>query len=203
MAMVLLEEGKLALHETERKLRELAGRALVEGQYDDLIHLAELARQLSSLLEALPREGAKPGSEQTGQEANAQPTAVVGVAKSPVHREARRGRYPRFFREGDHIVKVGWSKRGKAEYEHKAPHEAVAIFVDRLHQAGRRFTMDNLLPIRLRDGRDVPAYQAYLSLAWLRACGLVEQHGRKGYSVPSRKDLETNVKVAWSRLTER
>ena len=38
-------------------------------------------------------------------------------------------------------------------------------------------------------GTEIPTYQAYLCLAWLRGAALIEQHGRQGYSVPAAAQL--------------
>lgn len=95
--------------------------------------------------------------------------------------------YPMFFGERDNLVKVGWSKKAREEYEHKAPKRTVFALTAALAEAGRngrRFTMESVMPIKEPDSETaVPDYQAYLALAWLRALGLVVQHGRQGYTL--------------------
>jgi hypothetical protein len=104
---------------------------------------------------------------------------------------SRKNEYPKFLREGQSLVKIGWSKSDKKPYEHRAPKRVLDVLVAallELGQGGRRFTTDELLP--LRDGKDdIPSYQAYLTLAWLRAEHLVRQHGRQGYSLPAGIDF--------------
>jgi hypothetical protein len=63
--------------------------------------------------------------------------------------------------------------------------------------------MDKLLPIKDGDGGEVPGYQAYLCLAWLRATGLVQQHGRQGYTISKKTDLAAAVEGAWEKLSHR
>jgi len=204
--MSLLGEGTVVLRDAEAKLRALASRAAAGGHYDELFHLADFARQLGALLAssiAVDGRGAGPAVSEKNASAQADNGTGTLPVPDPVRRETKRGKYPRFLREGNQIVKIGWSKKARAEYEHKAPRDVVDVFTERLLRAGRRFTMESVLPMRLADGRELPAYQAYLSLAWLRACGLVDQHGRKGYSVPNRKELEDRVRDEWTRLAER
>ncbi|WP_242101570.1 hypothetical protein [Lysobacter sp. M2-1] len=114
--------------------------------------------------------------------------------------------YPRFERHGDNLVKVGWSKREKAEYEHKAPLRAVVMVADAVRKKGvdgRIFQISALLPYTGPDGETtVPDYQVYLIVAWWRAIGLLEQHGRKGYSIPKPKDFATNVEHACNDLID-
>ncbi len=51
--------------------------------------------------------------------------------------------------------------------------------------------MEENLPLKdPADGTEIPTYQVYLCLAWLRQAKLVEQHGRQGYSLPSSAHLE-------------
>ena len=62
-------------------------------------------------------------------------------------------------------------------------------------------SMDVVLPLKGEDGIDVPDYQAYLCLAWLRTIGAVEQRGREGYTMNGAgADLTTVVKEAWNDL---
>ncbi len=39
----------------------------------------------------------------------------------------------------------------------------------------------------------VPGYQGYVWLAWLRAAGLVKQHGRQGYSLLKPATFEKDI----------
>jgi hypothetical protein len=111
--------------------------------------------------------------------------------------------YPRFYKDGDRLVRVAWSKREKAEYEHKAPYRVLSALGAAVVEAGvdgRVFPMEELLPIRTEDGSEVPSYQAYVALALLKQVGLIDQHGRQGYSIPRPKDLLTAVEAVWRNL---
>ena len=43
--------------------------------------------------------------------------------------------------------------------------------------------MDQILPLRKKDGSETPSYQAYLVLAWLRSLDIVERKGEGGFAV--------------------
>ena len=130
-----------------------------------------------------------------------------GGAKTSSRTIPQATAYPRFLRDGNHLIKIGWSKKEKAQYEHKAPKAVLHLLLASLIAAGReghRFTTDDVLPLReASDGAEVPSYQAYLCLAWLRSEGLIEQHGRQGYSLPNPDLLTASLEKCWERLARR
>ncbi len=120
--------------------------------------------------------------------------------------EAIRSRYPLFVRSGSDLVKISWSKTKRAEYEHRTPWrnaEDVVGALVRVGAGGARFTMEDVLPVRRQESdEEVPAYQAYAVLAWLRQEDLVAQYGRRGYSIAT-DDLETAVAQRGATLPNR
>lgn len=114
--------------------------------------------------------------------------------------------YPKFFRQGDQLVKLGWSKKDRKEYIHKAPRASVIATASSIQKAasGKKvFSADQFLPVLSADGQsEVPGYQAYLSLAWFRALGLVDQKGRQGYSIKTNEPLGVQVEASWKALDE-
>jgi len=121
-------------------------------------------------------------------------------------RAPRKGQYPRFYRDGDFLVKVSWSKKDRGEYQHKAPRrvaELLAAAIGKRSGNGRLFTSEDLFPLRdPQGGGDVPSYQAYAALAWFRAAGLVRPHGRRGYTVKRDGRLSELMTTAWRNLSE-
>jgi hypothetical protein len=117
---------------------------------------------------------------------------------------AAKGEYPKFLRDGEELLKIGWSKREKKVYRHKAPKRVVLLVSEALQQEGlhqKRFVMDQILPIHDPESdSDVPGYQAYLSLAWLRKEKLIIQHGRQGYSLQRDTNLTDAVEERWKLL---
>ncbi len=49
---------------------------------------------------------------------------------------------------------------------------------------------------------EIPSYQVYLTLAWLRKEGLLERRGRSGYVVMDPQQLETTTADLWSTLPD-
>ena len=74
---------------------------------------------------------------------------------------------------------------------------------------GMRLTLPSLNPILGRMAKsqhgpfypsEVPGYQVYLCLAWLRSEGLVTKHERQGYTADSPDSLEKDVASRWKLI---
>ena len=105
--------------------------------------------------------------------------------------------------DGQTLVKVGYSKSDRREYEHRSPREVLdrlTSLVTKLGAGGRRFTTEQILPPGEDQLADLPSYQVYLCLALLVRTGLLVRHGRQGYTVPEGADLKQAVDQAWSNL---
>ena len=181
------------------RLQEAAG----DRQYSDVATLASISGQLHELIQSMDDNGRMPEPSNSG--------GVPASSGSALKLKSRRGvdkdshgqaqRYPRFARSGDRLVKIAWSKKDRAEYEHRAPQVAVLAVVSSLRKlASREFSMEDLARPRDEDGNDVPSYQVYLVMAWLRSYGAVRRIGRGGYvPVPGRL-TDAAVEEHWSAL---
>ena len=192
------------LQRTEAEVRKIVSDAATAGDYESVVQVAAWARSLSETLDRVsPRKGK---SDQPPRQ-TATPRREPRISQSKRTRSpANHGGYPRFFRQGDRLIRVAWSKRDKKEYEHKAPMtvlKALTVAMADRGADGRVFSTDELLPIRDGDGAEVPAYQAYAGLALLKQVGLIEQHGRQGYSIPRLPDLSGAVEALLRNLPER
>lgn len=185
-----MKKATKVIERCERELRGLVAEAADAGDYDGVFKLTACAKQLAELAASVdgtpPARGAAP-----------RPSTPAKQAK-------KSSQYPRFGRRGDSLIKIGWSKREKKEYQHKAPRRAVEVLVNAVAKAGTNgniFQSNDILPLTdPGDGSEIPAYQAYLSLAWLRDMMLVDQHGRQGYSVARPQELSGAVEAAWQSL---
>lgn len=180
-------KGQAVLAKCESELRDLLAQAASSGDYDTVIKLTFWAKAVGGL-------------------AGGGLTSDSKAAKPALKRKGAGPTYPRFERRGDSLLKVGWSKRERAEYEHKAPWTAVAVVAEKVQRKaadGRIFQISGLLPCESVDGEyNVPDYQVYLVIAWWRELGLLEQHGRQGYSLPKPSDFAKNVERASAELIE-
>lgn len=214
--MGLERKGRQAVQKALAEVRELAQEALVGGHFDALEQLAAMARRLEPVAEA-------PGSinselalgDAAGRGSSNKARAEVGAsekytkqaqaqgAQGSKRKRRTRAPSPRFYRRGTDLVKVGIAKAG-GNYEHKAPAhvlEALVTQFERLATSETPVRMDGLLP-KLADvaGREIPSYQAYLCLAWLRAEGLVVQHGRRGYTLAASGPLSKAAEERFKAL---
>ncbi len=110
-------------------------------------------------------------------------------------------KYPTFARDGNQLVKTGWSRKTRKEYKHRVTESAVSAVVSALRDFGATgFSMEDLTPVQNEDATVLPSYQVYLVVAWLRACGAVTKAGRGGYlPVPERLDTAA-MDAHWSAL---
>ena len=188
------------LVDAENRLRKLMADAASAGNYDAIQPIAEWAKVVG----ALTAEHQKKDTARTPKplEGKTNRPDVVAQRQDNIEGES----YPRFARRGDQLVKTGWSRRENKEYEHSAPQrvvESLALSIARRSRNGRVFSAKHLFPIKdPQDQSDVPTYQSYVALAWLRRSGFLKQHGRRGYSLRKSVQLTSAVADAWLRLPE-
>lgn len=201
--MIAEDRATVTIRRAEQDIRGQIAEAATAGEYEVVARLSGIAKRLAELAEeAGGRQVAAP------RIASAVVAAQLGAGRgkskpggSP--RTRRKETYPRFERVRDVLVKIGWSKKARAEYIHRTPKAGVEAAAKRVMQIGadrQVFTTEDLLPVKMdRSGNELPGYQAYICLAWFRRIGAVEQHGREGYTlvVP---DLIGAVGTAWEAL---
>jgi hypothetical protein len=209
------------IRRAEGELRQLLLCTAEQGDYETARLLAEFAKQLKQMLQQNGSVDRKPrpievanGQALTDDEPKAFAPTInnrTNTGRTKTRRPAQtkkvktaKGEYPKFMRDSEELLKIGWSKRERKVYRHKAPKSVVLLVSQALQQAGQdgdRFVMGEILPIRDRENdTDVPSYQAYLSLAWLRKEKLIVQHGRQGYSLHPEINLPDAVEERWKLL---
>ena len=184
---MFVKKATEALSVCELKLREALAEAASSGDYEAVAKIAAWARIVSDL-------AAPSGSDQSMPPAAPSPDGAV--LTRPKRSQAG---YPRFVRTEDALAKIGWSKADRSEYQHKAPATILPVLVGALAtraKGGRVFPLEKLLPLRTAEG-EVPGYQVYVWLAWLRTAGLVQQRGRQGYTVENPAGLADAANELW------
>lgn len=202
-----------ALSSCEAELQRLASEAMGNGDYDSARHGLELAEQVARLHEA---SGASPEKAGTARKRNLHSTPQQTKtsksskkrkpsAKTTSAKPTAGKSYPRFACDGDKLVKIGWSKRTREEYEHKAPLLAVEAFAAHLRKStkeGRIFKIDDIMPVADPESEgELPSYQIYLALGWLRSLDAVSKHGRNGYSAKTNAISKKALSQAWDQLS--
>jgi hypothetical protein len=198
-----LDQAEELLRQTEARLRSLMSEAAAQGDYGAVVQIASWGRNLSEVL-TRGQTSDRPRSETPLPSARSSAPAE----KTTGGGKGRRGvlSYPQFYRHGERLIRVAWSKRDKKEYEHKASLNVLTALTSALLQKGadgRVFVMEDILPLSDGEGTDIPSYQVYACISFLKTVGVLDQHGRQGYSVPRIKELESTVKAVWRKLPER
>jgi len=199
--MAAFDAAKQVLDDAEESMRSLVANAAAAGKYDMVVVLTDWARQLSVMAASstIPlQQSAVPAHQVNGQ--------VASKKESDSAAQSRRRKYPKFFRSGKWLIKVAWSKSLKAEYEHRAPIVVVHQLTDAMTKASSAnplVTMDEIFPLMSSEGDEVPSYQSYLCLAWLKDVGFIRKHGRKGYSLKPNIELNRDAATAWNQLPSR
>lgn len=193
--MVTVRDGHKIIFEAELALRKLIERGLQEQRYSEI---AEIANLVQGLVKLLQPNGAPPSPAPTA--------ARSREALQSGRHSGKRDEYPRFERDEERLTKVGWSKRKKEPYEHRAPRSAVVSVARRISSIpeGKVFLMESLLPITdVTTGTELPAYQIYLTLAWLRTRGAIRKKGRDGYILKAGALSDDVLQNLWERTPAR
>jgi hypothetical protein len=194
--MLALDKAVAELRRAESELRTIAGSAVVQGDYAGVTQIVTWAQSLASIISSVDSLD------------NAE-SDLGGVSSDSKIGETRRQRpvvksdYPRFFRDGTAVIKIGWSKKERREYEHRLPGPAFESIVDRIAvigAAGKAFSTDELFAVHDAEGQSVPSYQVYAGLSLLQSAGLLDRHGRGGYSVIDSQNFRTIALGHWRNL---
>ena len=190
--------------------------ALNEGDYASLSFMATKVEQLRLISEDAGPPSGEVGSHPAnngyrGPDRIDSPgsgaASGAGSHEASKRRRVRKGEYPKFLADGDYLKKIGWSKRKGVEYEQRAHKCVVDHLLQRIGDHPKeRFQMDEVLPVYDPDaGQEIPSYQVYLALAWLRSANLAQKHGNEGYSLTERYTDNNQggvgaVEAAWRDL---
>ena len=191
-----------ALQKAEADLRDIVAKAAIDGDYNSVVQIASWAKSVRDVLEKKSApHGARPHFALTNGG-----VSIVAQGKNgraPAQKVKPTDDYPRFYRKGDELVRIAWSRRARSEYQHKTSEAVLRSLTNtlaRLGGKGRIFSTDELLPLRDGQGVEVPAYQLYVCIALFKMTELIEQHGRQGYSIPSPDDFRDAVDAIWREL---
>lgn len=215
--MSIVGRADKSMSRCESELRELGAEALRAGDYESARLIAELAEAIADQRRRCGLDGSeavrdrKPSGGASQNRVYQSPSvgdpAGGSSRKRPRTPSKKSGSYPLFVRRGEKLVKIGWSKKNKQEYEHSMPWSAALVFSrhlrSRVHR-GRIFTVDELLPAPDTENQaELPGYQVYLAIAWLREMGLVEKRGRDGYTADPGDLDEKSLAQRWAKLPSR
>lgn len=192
----------------EKGLRDLAGKALARGDYTAATKTMSWAKVVRDLAEDAKAESQTSTSAKRLEHSR---STLRAEERQDDRRLAQRGKrsrppgYPKFLRQDDDLIKIGWSKGNSGEYQHRAPQRVLLLLSSKLAVAGaggRIFNAEGVFPLIGDNGVEIPNYQSYLCLAWLRSAGLVQPHGRQGYTISNGENIVSAVNSRWQTLPQ-
>ena len=215
-----LKKAIQVLQTCEAELRQILGEAASAGDYEAVQRIVRLAERIASLVSSAEVTGAPcQDNRLAGSDQPDRPDALSLVREPAYPKSAggarrrrkkgrrsgakRKGSYPKFARHQDYLIKIGWSRKDKKEYQHKAPRVVAELLADRVAERSPHAELvatDTLFPLVEPDGTEVPTYQAYMCLAWFRKLGIVVQDGRKGYHAPNASEIRAIFLNSWDEL---
>ena len=180
------EQSRNIMLQAETALRELLTEAAANGDYDAVAKIMAYAREVKRLVDGLANGAKMDGTVQ---------------ATNQVYLD-----YPKFYRTSDNkLVMIGWSKKSRTEYEHKAPKSVLEQLSATLKEGSSNsepVPIDKILQrLKSKSGSTLPEYFARTYLRWLRSIGLVAKHGHQGYSIKNPDNFDSVVSSHWKRLT--
>jgi hypothetical protein len=198
VCMPIVQDAKKILHDAETALREHIEQCLAEKRYAEVAEIAALAEGVARLIHEHPRQTV------TVLRPALPLTAVPLSGSAPPTRKAGKKVYPSFLRDGGRLVKIGWSKKAKTEYEHRTPREVPDLLLVAIRSKvteGELFAATDVIPLSVGAGADnVPDYQAYLALKWLHSEGVISKNGRDRYALEPGKLGPAGLNEFWQRL---
>jgi hypothetical protein len=204
LRMTALEDATSVLRDTEKKLRQMVSSAATSGDYASVMKIASWAQAVTSLLNGqFARTIQKAGSKlpQNNPKGAKEPTFQTRGSRRP------GTEYPQFFRHSDQLVRLAWSRGQRKEYAHKASYQVLKSLTKAMAERGaegRVFSTEGFLPLHdSTSGDEIPNYQAYVCISLFKQSGLIDQHGRQGYSIPRLADFKDAVEAVWKKLPER
>jgi hypothetical protein len=186
------EQSLRVLRRSETDLKGILAEAAQAGDYDALAKITACAKGIRDLVD----------------EFFARETPAEPIRNNKKVSGNHSGTYPKFFKTNDNkLVLIGWSKKHKTEYEHKAPKSILDQVIAELvkcSKSGEPTRIEDLLPqLKSEDGSESPVYYGRAFLRWLREKGLVTRQGHQGYLVTRPDTLESEVLSYWRRLAIR
>ena len=192
--MNAIDHAKKMITDCECALRDLLSQAALEGDYTSLEMIASWAKFMSTLPGI--HEPCVVQAKQLSSNANLSQKVKPATVKP---------KYPFFKRNGNNLCKVGWSKKRKSEYKHNVSYEmlfdTINHFVKNM-RLNKIYSTEELLPVTDRNEQDIPSYQVYICIAWLKEIGILSQNGRQGYSISNSEDVLVTAENAWIALQD-
>ncbi len=171
------------LKEAENNLREMISKAAKDGDYRTVDMARGAAVEIKDLAARIENPSLKT-SNKLHKETNRRTKKAVRSSKK---------KYPKFKVQNDSLIKIGWSKKQKREYTHKAPKDVFEKTVNTMNALSNSgtgpFMAEQIIEkVNSHQQEIIPSYQIYIVIGFLKKSGCIKQFGREGYNI------KTNIK---------
>lgn len=188
------------LNRTELELQEVIASAAKGGDYK-LIDLARrYAVQIHEMQTALNNSTNNPVSKAELKEDAPKVQMQASDISTSKKKKKKKSHYPKYEIEHNSLSRIGWSKKGKKEYSHKASKSIYSLTVaamEKLSKASAGPFMAEDIIAKVNDTADqpIPAYQIYVVIGYLKDRECIQQIGREGYNIPT--DIKEQSNSMW------
>ena len=186
------------LNKTESELQEAIVEAAQAGDYRSV----DMARAAAVNIKNLRTQILNPTDK-----ANPRSMKVVSRAKrKATSRKGAKTDYPQFKVTKNTLIRIGWSKKQRQEYTHKAPRfvfdQTVKVMAALAQNGAGPFLAEQIIEqANNNESETIPSYQVYLVIGLLRKAECIKQVGRDGYIIP--QDLVKKAEEKWVELSNR
>jgi len=186
------------LTKTESELREAIVEAAQAGDYRsvDMARLAavNIKNLRTQILNPEIRAEIRPARRGTR------------TLKKVSTKKRKKSDYPQFKIKKDILIRIGWSKKQRREYTHKAPklvfEQTVKAMVILAQNGSGPFLAEQIIEhANNNESEIIPSYQVYLVIGFLRKAECIKQVGRDGYDIPT--EIVEKAEEKWVELSNK
>lgn len=186
------------LNKTESDLQDVIVEAAKKGDYRSV----DIARATAVNIQNIRMQITNPARKAEIRPAK----SGTRFEKKASTKKRKKSDYPKFKVKNETLIRIGWSRKQKREYTHKAPRfvfEQTVKAMTALSQSGAGpFLAENIIEqANSNDSEAIPSYQIYVVIGLLKQTNCIKQVGRDGYDIPT--ELVEKAENKWSELSNR
>ncbi|MCK4795529.1 MAG: hypothetical protein KAV87_67990 [Desulfobacteraceae bacterium] len=194
------QAGKIIeiLNKTESDIQKVIIEAAQAGDYRSV----DMARAAAVNIKNIRTQISNPASKAEIRPAK----SVARIEKKASTKKRKKSDYPKFKVKNETLIRIGWSRKQRREYTHKAPRfvfEQTVKAMTALSQSGAGpFLAENIIEqANSNESEAIPSYQIYVIIGLLKQTNCIKQVGRDGYIIP--QDLVKKTEEKWVELSNR
>lgn len=186
------------LNKTEKQLLEAISKAAQNGDLSGVDQARSIVGQIRRLSAELETRKKPAGAKQLKKKR--------GAIELAGDNSQNAGRYPIFTARNGTLYRLAWSRKKHSEYEHRVPKATIDLIATAMsglaRSGGPPVEVETIVTnINRSSVIQIPQYQVYLVVGWLRRCNCIEQIGRDGYRIPA--DISRLAEQEWKLLSSK